>query len=74
MALSELHERIGRRVKAMRVLRGVTQAQLAEKTGMSTQTLSNLELGKVNCRLDTLRAVETALECTLILVPNEDLE
>ena len=38
--------RLARRIKAIRVLRGYTQKELAEKCGMSSQTLSNIECGK----------------------------
>lgn len=65
--------RLARRVKAIRVLRGYTQKELAEKCGMSSQTLSNIECGKSDFRIGTLKVIEEVLECTLILIPNEDL-
>ena len=65
--------RLARRIKAIRVLRGYTQKELAEKCGMSSQTLSNIEWGKSDFRIGTLKVIEEVLECTLILIPNEDL-
>ncbi|MCQ2232646.1 MAG: helix-turn-helix domain-containing protein [Paludibacteraceae bacterium] len=68
-----LEERLGRRIKAMLALRGMNQSQLAEATGMSTQTVSLMCNGKADFRMSTLRRIEVALECTLVLIPNEDL-
>ena len=65
--------RLARRIKAIRVLRGYTQKELAEKCGMSSQTLSNIECGKSDFRIGTLKVIEEVLECTLILIPNGDL-
>ena len=68
-----LEERLGRRIKAMLALRGMNQSQLAEATGMSTQTVSLMCNGKADFRMSTLRKIEVALDCTLVLIPNEDL-
>lgn len=68
-----LEERLGRRIKAMLALRGMNQSQLAEATGMSTQTVSLMCNGKADFRMSTLRKIEIALQCTLVLIPNEDL-
>lgn len=65
--------RLARRIKAIRVLRGYTQKELAAKCGMSNQTLSNIEGGKSDFRIGTLKVIEEVLQCTLILVPNEDI-
>lgn len=65
--------RLARRIKAIRVLRGYTQRELADLCGMSNQTLSNIECGKSDFRIGTLKVIEEVLECTLILIPNEDL-
>ena len=68
-----LEQRIGRRVKAIRVLRGITQKELADVTGMSNQTISYIEQGKSDFRIGTLKEIEKVLKCTLVLIPNEDL-
>ncbi len=65
--------RIGRRIKAIRALRGMSALQLAEATGMSSQTISHLENGKTDFKLSTIKAIEEVLHCTLLLIPNEDL-
>lgn len=68
-----IEQRIGRRVKAMLDIRGMNQAKLAEATGMSTQTISLICQGKSDFRIGSLKAIEKALQCTLVLIPNEDL-
>ena len=68
-----LEQRIGRRIKAIRVLRGITQKELADATGMSNQTISYIEQGKSDFRIGTMNEIERVLKCTLILIPNEDL-
>lgn len=68
-----LEQRIGRRIKAIRVLRGITQKELADATGMSNQTISYIEQGKSDFRIGTLKEIEKVLKCTLVLIPNEDL-
>lgn len=68
-----LEQRIGRRVKAIRVLRGMSQKELADATGMSNSTISFIEQGKSDFRIGTLKEIEKVLNCTLVLIPNEDL-
>lgn len=65
--------RIGRRVKAVRVMRGFTQKKTAALCNMSNQTLSNIECGKGVFNFTSIEKLEKVLHCTLILVPNEDL-
>jgi transcriptional regulator with XRE-family HTH domain len=52
---SDLKQRIGQRVRALRESRGLTQEQLAEAIDRSVQTVSNIERGR---RLATLDAIE----------------
>lgn len=68
-----LEQRLGRRIKAMRALRGISQHELADACHMSNQTISNIENGKSDFRIGTLREIEKVLNCTLLLVPNEDI-
>lgn len=65
-------QRIGRRLKAIRILRGFSQKALADACSYSNTTVCNIERGG-DCKLSTLREIEKVLKCTLILVPNEDL-
>lgn len=55
----------GKRVKAMRISKGITQAQLSEMTGIQRPNLSRLENGKTNPNIDTLYRIATALDTTI---------
>lgn len=55
--LKEMGERIYRRRKSMKF----TQEELAEKLGVSTQMISNLELGKKAVRPENLAKLSVAL-------------
>lgn len=68
----ETEQRIARRVKAIRIERGLTQKELADRCGYSNTTISNIEQGR-DYKVSTLRKIEEVLQCTLIVVPNEDL-
>ena len=39
-------ERIGERVKALRLMRGINQTELAEKSGVADSTISSIERGE----------------------------
>lgn len=68
-----LEVRLGRRVKALRVLRGLSQKELAVACGLSNQTLSNIECGKSDFRMSTLKAIENVLQQRLLTIPKEDI-
>lgn len=53
---------LGERVRAQRLRRGVTQAQLAERTGLDQAILSKLERGKHQPRWDTIQRYAQGLE------------
>lgn len=55
---------IGRAVYLWRTERGLTQEQLARETGISRPNLSDLERGKRELSLKTLRALASALRVT----------
>ncbi len=50
-----------RRVREIREARGLSQTKLAEMTGLTQATLSNLESGKHDPHLETLRMLARAL-------------
>lgn len=41
---------------------GMTQAELAQKAGISTTGLNNIEKGNADPKASTLRAIQSALE------------
>jgi transcriptional regulator with XRE-family HTH domain len=53
--------RVGRKVKRLRLLRGLSQEQLAERVGNTDKHISQLERGKVNVGIDVLSSVASEL-------------
>lgn len=51
-----------KQIKAARALLGFTQADLAERAGLSATGLNNIESGGTDPRASTLRAIQEALE------------
>jgi transcriptional regulator with XRE-family HTH domain len=52
---------VGERLKDLRIRRALTQQELAEKAGLSTNALNRLELDKAEPRMSTLRKLAKAL-------------
>lgn len=57
--------KIAMAVKLKRIELGMTQSQLAEKIGITKQTVGNIESGSYNVSIDILSAVLSALGITL---------
>ena len=57
----ELQTRIGLRLQALRKAKGLTQEELAERSGKSVDTLSLVERGRILPTLDTLYALSEAV-------------
>ena len=53
---------IGEAIKKMRASRGLSQKELAEKTGMSANTLCNIEKGYSFPSKDTIKAICDAMD------------
>ena len=61
------------RLRALRKLAGLTQAELADATGVSQPAISQLENGVLSMDLQWMRAFARALGCTPAdLLPDED--
>lgn len=58
-------ERMARRVKSLRMDRGWDQAELAERSGVSKDTVVSIENARRGATLDTAVALADAFECTL---------
>jgi transcriptional regulator with XRE-family HTH domain len=65
---TDVIEAVGPRLRALRTRRGVTLAQLAERTGISVSTLSRLESGGRRATLELLLPLARAYQ-----VPLDDL-
>ena len=58
----DMRKLVGRNVERLRRARGMTQEQLAERSGFSQQYISGLENGRRNPTVVTLYEIATALE------------
>ncbi|HEY8530883.1 MAG TPA: helix-turn-helix transcriptional regulator [Limnochorda sp.] len=56
---------LGQRLQALRVQRGLTQVQLAQRAGVSQTVIARLEAGKRSGRLETWVRLAAALGVTL---------
>jgi transcriptional regulator with XRE-family HTH domain len=61
----ELSSRLGRNIRQLRQVRGLTQQQMAKLSGLPRATWSNLESGDGNPTLTVLHAVAMALQVSL---------
>lgn len=53
---------IGKLVKSLRLRKGLTQEELADKTDISVRTIQRIENGEVDPRAYTLQAIASALD------------
>ena len=56
--------KIGNKILALRKSIGLTQAELAEKAGLSDRTYADIERGNVNMRIETFLRICDALNTT----------
>lgn len=65
-------------IKKVRIEKGLTQAQLAEKSGLNIGTLRHYEQGSKNldnAKIETLMDICDALDCKLYeIIQNEELQ
>lgn len=62
MRQRERPETLGERVKWQRIVQGISQGDLADMAGVSTQFLYNIERGRQNIRSDNLIKLSRALQ------------
>jgi transcriptional regulator with XRE-family HTH domain len=56
---------VGRRIRTARLRRGLTLREVAAKVGVTPSALSQLERGRINPTLATLKAISAALNLTI---------
>jgi transcriptional regulator with XRE-family HTH domain len=64
----------GRRLRALRIERGLSQIELAAAAGCGSTHVSEIETGKANCNLDTLDELCVALNVDIVQLFSEDAE
>lgn len=65
---------VGRNAKRIRIARGLTQEELAERSGFSQQYLSDLERGRRNPTIVSLWELAQALDATPVdlITPDDE--
>lgn len=63
---NSLHIKIGKKIKEIRELKGISQQVLAAKCNFEKSNMSRLEAGKVNSTISTLEKVSKALEIDIV--------
>lgn len=63
--MSTLQEQFGQRVRELRLVKGLSQEELAFKAGMHRTYLGGIERGQRNPALKNITAIAEALEVTL---------
>jgi transcriptional regulator with XRE-family HTH domain len=58
--------RVGRKVKRLRLLRGLSQEELAERVGNTDKHISLVERGKTNVSIDVLTSVASELAVDVV--------
>lgn len=62
---NRLQSKIGKRIRDIRISKGVSQSQLALMTHMTKSYMSEIEAGKKNLTLRSLQKIATSLGITL---------
>lgn len=65
---------IGSKIKEIRIKKGITQKELAEKLGTSQQNLAQYECGKRNPKLETVKKIADALNVFMSDLINEEVD
>ena len=63
---------IAENIKTLRKEKGITQKQLAEKTGLAVITIQGYESGKYNPKINTIMNLCAALDCSVIDIIGEE--
>lgn len=60
--MSLLKQQFGRRLRSLRKARNVTQEQLSERTGLTIESISNIERGIFAPKFENLEKIAAALD------------
>lgn len=64
----QTRDRIGARVKALRLMAGLSQDELAGRAGLQRTHVSRIEAGKYAVTLETIQAIAEALGMTVDII------
>lgn len=74
MDRDEQRKRIGQRIAAVRKEKGLTQAELAERSGYAQSHIARIEAGRYSVGFDTMEEIAEAMGKKVDLVPSADAE
>ena len=60
-----IREKIGLRIKEIRIKKNITQEQLSDMSGMNRTTISKIEAGKFNASIDLINKLTNCLGAEL---------
>lgn len=63
--------RIGQRLQEARKAKGMTQQDVADKSGVTRTTVSKIEAGRFNAGVDIVDKLARAMDASLDIVPAE---
>jgi len=63
--LDQDFKKIGKRIKIIRIERGITQTNLAKELGISQTNMSNIECGRISVTVQNLLKMHDILHCTM---------
>lgn len=63
--MQEEVKKVGKRIKALRIEKNVTQIDLAKALGISQTNLSNIEQGRTGATLSNLFKIKEILGCSI---------
>ena len=66
--------RIGQRLQEARKAKGMTQQDVADKSGVTRTTVSKIEAGRFNAGVDIVDKLARAIDASLDIVPAEGEE
>lgn len=61
-----LQKKVGKRIQEIRVLKNISQQELAAKCNFEKSNMSRLESGRVNSTLATLNRIAQGLEVNIV--------
>lgn len=64
---------IGNKIREERKRKGMRQAELAKRCGITSATLSNIESGKTDCRMSIVGRLMDILNANLVFVTKQDV-
>lgn len=63
--MKEAFKKLGKRLKLLRIEKGITQTNLAKAIGLSQTNLSNMESGRTAITIQNLFKIQEVLNCNM---------